>query len=65
MLYGALYVIMECYATRHQFINSSIESGIFPEQWKEAIVVLLLKKGDCKDLKNYKPVSCPPVESKE
>ena len=39
-------------------INCSIKSGEFPTQWKEAVVVPLLKKGDPKDRKNYRPVSC-------
>ena len=34
-----------------EVINSSIKQGTFPEQWKEAIVVPLLKKGDPKDPK--------------
>ena len=45
-------------------INCSIKSGEFPTQWKEAVVVPLLKKGDPKDRKNYRPVSCLPAASK-
>ena len=45
-------------------INQSIATGIFPTQWKEAVVVPLLKKGDKKDLKNYRPVSCLAAASK-
>ena len=45
-------------------INASVKAGIFPEKWKEAIVVPILKKGDCKDPKNYRPVSCLPAASK-
>ena len=41
-----------------EIINASISTGTVPEQWKEAIVVPILKKGDSKDLKNYRPVSC-------
>jgi hypothetical protein len=47
-----------------EIINSSIKSGIFPEQWKEAIVVPILKKGDPKEPKNYRPVSCLTAASK-
>ena len=47
-----------------EIINASIESGIFPEQWKEAIVIPILKKGDPKELKNYRPVSCLSAASK-
>ena len=45
-------------------INASIKSGIFPTQWKEAIVAPILKKGDPKELKNYRPVSCLSAASK-
>jgi len=47
-----------------EIINASITSGIFPDQWKEAIVVPILKKGDPKETKNYRPVSCLPAASK-
>ena len=45
-------------------INHSISTGIFPTQWKEAVVVPILKKGDAKDPKNYRPVSCLAAASK-
>ena len=45
-------------------INNSILSGCFPESWKEAIVVPILKKGDPTDPKNYRPVSCLVAASK-
>ena len=45
-------------------INESIETGVFPKEWKEAIVVPILKKGDAKDPKNYRPVSCLAAASK-
>ena len=47
-----------------EIINASISTGVVPEQWKEAIVVPILKKGDPKDLKNYRPVSCLAAASK-
>ena len=47
-----------------KIINTSIETGHFPDQWKEAIVVPILKKGNPKELKNYRPVSCLPAASK-
>ncbi len=47
-----------------KIINNSITSGKFPDQWKEAIVVPILKKGDAKDPKNYRPVSCLVAASK-
>ena len=45
-------------------INNSISTGVFPETWKEAIVVPILKKGDPTDPKNYRPVSCLAAASK-
>ena len=47
-----------------EIINASITSGVFPDQWKEAIVVPILKKGNPKETKNYRPVSCLPAASK-
>ena len=44
--------------------NSSIEDGIVPEIWKEALVTPVLKKGDPKLVENYRPVSCLPAASK-
>ena len=47
-----------------RIINCSIESGIFPEEWKLAVVTPLLKKGDPKEKSNYRPVSCLAAASK-
>ena len=47
-----------------RLINTSIQSGIFPEEWKLAVVTFLLKKGDQKEKKNYRPVSCLAAASK-
>ena len=40
-------------------INLSLQSGHFPEVWKEAIVTALLKKcaSDSSNFKNLRPVS--------
>ena len=45
-------------------VNKSIEEGVFPQTWKEAVVTPVLKKGDPKVLSNYRPVSCLPAASK-
>ena len=45
-------------------VNTSISQGSFPEQWKMAKVIPLLKKGDSKNKTNYRPISLLPVTSK-
>ena len=42
-------------------INYSILKGRFPSKWKLSKVVPVLKKGDKKVMKNYRPVSLLPV----
>ena len=37
--------------------NASVESGIFPDQLKIAKVVALYKKGDTRDIQNYRPIA--------
>ena len=44
--------------------NLSLQSGIFPSQWKKGNVVPVYKKGDKSIAKNYRPVSLLPVFSK-
>ena len=45
-------------------VNQSIEEGEFPNEWKEAAVTPVLKKGNPRLLNNYRPVSCLPAASK-
>ena len=47
-----------------RLINTSITTGEFPAEWKEAMVTPLLKKGDAQKKENYRPVSCLIVASK-
>ena len=47
-----------------RIINSSIANGIFPEEWKTAVVTPILKKGDQMEKSNYRPVSCLAAASK-
>ena len=44
--------------------NKSIQEGIFPDCWKEALITPVLKKGNPKLKENYRPVSCLPAASK-
>ena len=45
-------------------VNQSITDGEFPEDWKEAAVIPVLKKGNSQLPSNYRPVSCLPAASK-
>ena len=45
-------------------VNTSILTGIFPDMWKMAKVIPILKKGNAKLLKNYRPVSILNTSSK-
>jgi hypothetical protein len=44
--------------------NNCIEKGVFPDLLKIARVIPIFKKGDKKDLGNYRPISILPVLSK-
>lgn len=43
--------------------NLSIQTGVFPEQWKTARVTPLFKKKSRDDPNNYRPISILPVLS--
>ena len=45
-------------------INKTIDTGLFPSQWKMAKVFLLYKKDDRTDAQNYRPISVLPAISK-
>ena len=42
----------------------SLESGVFPQKMKIALVILIFKKGDNQDCNNYRPISLLPNISK-
>ena len=44
--------------------NRSINSGVFPDEWKCCKVIPLFKQGARSDLNNYRPISIIPVVAK-
>ena len=47
-----------------KILNMTLESGIFPNNLKKAIIVPLYKKGSDQDISNYRPIALLPVFSK-
>ena len=43
------------------FFNRCLNEGHVPENWKNASMVILHKKGDKNDIKNYRPIGLLPV----
>lgn len=37
--------------------NNILQNGQIPDRWKSSNVILIYKKGDKRDLKNYRPIS--------
>jgi hypothetical protein len=62
------YVVKQCIQLLKKplanIYNASLESGIFPDQLKIAEVVPVYKKGDAKDVQNYRPIALLSVFSK-
>ena len=44
--------------------NLSMETGVFPDSWKEACVAPIFKGGNADDRSNYRPISVLPVVSR-
>ena len=47
-----------------QIFIKSIDTGIFPTEWKLARVTLIFKKGKRDDPNNYRPISVIPTVAK-
>ena len=47
-----------------ELFQYSLEKGIFPENWKSALVQPIPKKGKKSDPNNYRPIALLPVISK-
>ena len=43
--------------------NDILKEKRIPKEWKEAKVILLFKKGDKNEVKNYRPISLPHVQN--
>jgi hypothetical protein len=54
------YVVKQCITLLKKplanIYNASLESGIFPDQLKIAKVIPLHKKGDTRNVQNYRPI---------
>ena len=44
--------------------NNTLKTKQIPDSWHEAKIVILFKKGDPKDIKNYRPISLQPQSYK-
>ena len=44
--------------------NSSLSTGVFVDNWKDARIMPIYKEGDRRTLGNYRPISILPIASK-
>ena len=47
-----------------KLFNKSLSTGSFPQNWKEANVVPVFKKGEVEYTENYRPISLPSLVTK-
>ena len=47
-----------------KIFNVSLESGVFPPQWKTSIIIPRHKSGPRDDVKNYRPINHTPISSR-
>ena len=47
-----------------KILNMSIQTGLFPQQWKLATVIPIPKTGDLSKVENYRPISLLPLPGK-
>ena len=47
-----------------KIFNCSINTGVFPEEWKRSKVIPFFKQGERNDVNNYRPISIIPVVAK-
>lgn len=47
----------DCYTILAELFNKCLKQSDIPKDWKNALMVILFKKGDKADIKNYRPLS--------
>ena len=47
-----------------KIFKNCLKCGIFPDNWRKGIIVPIFKKGDKRNISNYRPVSLLPICSK-
>ena len=52
------------YYALEQIFNKLFDKGIFPSQWKQALITPIDKKGNIYDLVNYRPIALLSIISK-
>ena len=62
---NSLKSVLKVLSSQITFIfNSSIETGYFPNSWKDALVIPIPKSGDLSSVTNFRPISILPQPGK-